>query len=115
MTRAIYTDNGAEKGFRARLYRRAEGGGVEWMFATDYEQGDHQWFFFTPRASLGDMLDVGYNLTLYNPSNRIAALITAATALRDQIEAWHNGGPPATPDESKALFEALDKALEELK
>ena len=41
----------------------------------------------------------------------VTALVEAATALRDQIARWHDGAPPAGPDESKALFEALDEAL----
>ena len=41
----------------------------------------------------------------------VTALVKASTALRDQIARWHEGGPPAGPEESKALFEALDRAL----
>ena len=41
----------------------------------------------------------------------VAALVEASTALRDHIARWHDGGPPAGPDESRALFEALDDAL----
>ena len=41
----------------------------------------------------------------------VTALVAAATALRDQIARWHDGAPPAGPDESKALFEALDGAI----
>lgn len=41
----------------------------------------------------------------------VTALVKASTALRDQIARWHEGGPSAGPEESKALFEALDSAL----
>ena len=41
----------------------------------------------------------------------VTALVAAATDLRDQIARWHDGAPPAGPDESKALFEALDEAI----
>ena len=41
----------------------------------------------------------------------MTALVAAATDLRDQIARWHDGAPPAGPDESRALFEALDGAL----
>ena len=44
----------------------------------------------------------------------VTALVDASTALRDHIARWHDGGPPAGPDESKALFEALDDALAKL-
>lgn len=43
----------------------------------------------------------------------VTALVAASTALRDHIARWHDGGPPAGPDESRALFEALDDALTE--
>lgn len=41
----------------------------------------------------------------------VKALVEASTALRDQIARWHEGGPAAGPDESRALFEALDDAI----
>ena len=41
----------------------------------------------------------------------VTALVAAATDLRDQIARWHDGAPPAGPDESRALFEALDGAI----
>ena len=41
----------------------------------------------------------------------VAALVEASTALRDHIARWHDGGPVAGPEESRALFEALDDAL----
>ena len=44
----------------------------------------------------------------------VTALVAAATDLRDQIARWHDGAPPAGPDESKALFEALDVALKNM-
>ena len=47
----------------------------------------------------------------YLRADLVADLIAASTALRDQIEQWHNGGPAAGPEQSRALFEALDGAL----
>lgn len=41
----------------------------------------------------------------------VTALVKASTALRDHIARWHDGGPVAGPEESRALFEALDDAL----
>lgn len=42
----------------------------------------------------------------------VVALVRAATRLRDQIAEWNDGGPAASAAESKALFEALDLALQ---
>jgi hypothetical protein len=39
-------------------------------------------------------------------------LAAAAKPLRNQIAVWLDGAPPATPDESRALFTALDAALQ---
>lgn len=44
-------------------------------------------------------------------SPEVTAIIDAATALRDQIAIWNDGGPAAGPDESKSLFDALNSAL----
>lgn len=49
--------------------------------------------------------------TEYLRADLVANLIAASTAMRDQIEQWHNGGPAAGPEESRALFKALDVAL----
>ncbi len=44
----------------------------------------------------------------------VTALVSASTALRDQIASWRDGGPVTGPDESRALFEALDDALKNM-
>ena len=66
MTYAIYADDGDSKGSLTRLFRRAEGGFIEWMFEVDYAQGDDRWFFFAPHKTLQSMLDAGYNLTFWS-------------------------------------------------
>lgn len=59
----IYTDNGAAKGLRTRLFRNSDGG-VEWMYAADYAAGSVRWFFFHPGAgrSVEEMMARGYDL-----------------------------------------------------
>jgi len=42
----IYTDNGAERGNRTRLFRDGALGGVEWMFAVDHAGGSTRWYGF---------------------------------------------------------------------
>lgn len=42
--RSIYHDNGRAFGRRTRVFRNAEFGGVEWMYAVDYAQGDTRWY-----------------------------------------------------------------------
>ena len=47
----IYHDNGASRGLRTRVFRDAEDGGVEWMYAADYASTDsefHRWYHFGP-------------------------------------------------------------------
>ena len=44
--RPIYHDNGAARGYRTRVFRDCRDGGVEWMYAVDYAQGDSRWYVF---------------------------------------------------------------------
>ena len=41
--RAIYHDDGAIRGRRTRYFRNATGGGVEWIYAVDYQTDDTCW------------------------------------------------------------------------
>ena len=42
---AIFTDRGAERGARTRLFRDcANGNGVEWIYAVDFAAGHDRWF-----------------------------------------------------------------------
>jgi len=42
----IYHDNGAAFGRRTRFFRNAPLGGVEWMYAVDWANGDRRWYGF---------------------------------------------------------------------
>jgi len=47
--RAIYHDDGAIHGRRTRYFRNATCGGVEWVYAEDYANGDTHWrMYHTP-------------------------------------------------------------------
>ena len=54
---------------------------------------------------------IAENERMRETQTEMTALVAAATDLRDQIARWHDGAPPAGPDESRALFEALDGAI----
>lgn len=45
----VYQDNNHEFGLETRVFRDTEGG-VEWMYAANYAQGDRRWYFFLPGA-----------------------------------------------------------------
>lgn len=47
----------------------------------------------------------------YVREDRVQALLEAATALRDHLTRWVDGGPPATAEESEAMYTALHKAV----
>lgn len=50
----IYHDNGAARGLRTRVFRNADHGGVEWMYAADYastESQFHRWYHFGPAGN----------------------------------------------------------------
>lgn len=40
----IYSDNGAAFGRRTRLFRNGAHGGVEWIYAVDYANGNDRWY-----------------------------------------------------------------------
>ena len=40
----IYHDNGAALGRRTRYFRNAAGGGVEWIYAVDFEGPAPRWY-----------------------------------------------------------------------
>lgn len=40
----IYTDNGAAYGRRTRYFRNCDGGGVEWIYAVDFEGPAPRWY-----------------------------------------------------------------------
>ena len=44
MNNEIYQDNGAAFGRRTRVFRNGLHGGVEWMYAVDYANGDRRWY-----------------------------------------------------------------------
>lgn len=40
----VYSDNGAAFGNRTRVFRDGANGGVEWMYAVDWANGDRRWY-----------------------------------------------------------------------
>lgn len=56
-TKDIYHDNGAAFGRRTRFFRDCENGGVEWMYAVDYANGDNRWYAFlaVPGATIAKL------------------------------------------------------------
>lgn len=64
----IYSDNGASKGLRTRIFRDClNGNGVEWMYAVDYASGHDRWYGFgaLPNNSIDKMKNNGYDLFPY--------------------------------------------------
>jgi len=65
----IYTDNGAARGFRTRLFRdRPDGSGVEWTYAVDYAAGESRWYLFHPMMgpTIKDLIAQGMVLAPYD-------------------------------------------------
>lgn len=49
--------------------------------------------------------------TEYRRADLVQPLLEAATALRDHLARWVDGGPIATAEESEAMFTALHQAI----
>ena len=64
-----------------------------------------------PWAKVGHDGSGAHNWNQRTVPPEVTALVEASKALRDQIARWHDGAPPAGPDESRTLFDALDGAL----
>jgi len=60
----IYQDNGAARGFRTRMFRDGQNGGVEWMYAVDYCNGDKRWYGYgmEPNLTIRKLIDNGMYL-----------------------------------------------------
>lgn len=61
----IFQDKGACFGRRTRVFRNAPCGGVEWMYAVDFANGDDRWYGYLATGgheTIGSLVASGVDL-----------------------------------------------------